>query len=234
MKRTLTLPRMSKDDRSRLPQEYKLDVFMQDTGDELELFLHGIVGDDYDGCDSQTVASTLSQHRGKPLTLRVNSPGGLAYDGLAIYNAIASHTGETTGVIEGVAGSAASLIVLGCDTVKAYPSAQYLPHYSLMFAMGHQADLRDALSLLEKLDTELEQIYAERSGQSLEKVKADLLGPEGDGVRMNAREAMEAGYIHELIEVPKRAAASRPAAVSAAPLNARMRLLKLSIDSEGR
>lgn len=234
MKRTLTLPRMSMDDRSRIPQEYTLGVFMQDNGDELELFLHGIVGDDYTGTDSQTVASALSKHRGKPVTLRVNSPGGLAYDGLAIYNALATHTGATTGIIEGTAGSAASLVVLACDTVKAYPSAQYQPHYSMAMAFGHQADLRDALTMLEKLDAELEQIYADRSGQSLEKVKADLLGPEGDGVRMNAREAMEAGYVHELIQVPKRAAACRPAAVSAAPLNARMRLLQLSVDSEGR
>lgn len=230
--RQLTLPIMTQDAKNRIPDEYTIGVFMQDAGDMLELFLHGIVGDEYTGMDSGSVAAALSQHRDKPITLRVNSPGGLAYDGLAIYNAIASHPAQTTGVIEGAAGSAASLIVLACDTVKAYPSAQYQPHYSLTLAYGHQADIRDALTTLEKLDAELEQIYAERSGQTLEKVKADLLGPEGDGVRMNAREAMQAGYIHEIIDVPKRNASASLPAASMQPAECRLRLLQLSIDAE--
>jgi ATP-dependent Clp protease protease subunit len=230
--KTITLPRLSQDQRDRMPSEYSIGVFMQDADEDLEIFLHGIVGDDYTGTDSQTVSAALAKQRGKPVTVRVNSPGGLAYDGLAIYNALASHTGTTTAIIEGTAGSAASLIVLGCDTVRAYPSAQYQPHYSMTLAYGHQADLRDALTMLEKLDAELEQIYAERSGQSLEKVKADLLGPEGDGVQMNAREALDAGYIHELIDIPKRAAAASRPAATFKPYNARLRLLKLSVDSE--
>lgn len=169
------------------------------TDDSLDIFLHGIIGDEYTQTDSLSVAQLLASHKGKPVNLRVNSPGGLAYDGVAMFNAIDAHDGPTTGIIEGMAGSAASLAVIACDTVKCYSSAVFHPHYSLVVAMGHQADIREALAIQEVLDSDLESVYAEASGQTLAQVKADLMGPNGDGTRMNADAAFKAGYVDEII-----------------------------------
>jgi ATP-dependent protease ClpP protease subunit len=102
------------------------------TDDAVEIFLHGIIGDEYTETDSLSVGRILAANRGKPVTLRVNSPGGLAYDGVAMYNAIDAHDGKTTGIIEGLAGSAASLAVVACDVVKCHSSAAFHPHYSLV------------------------------------------------------------------------------------------------------
>ena len=226
MMRLLTpLPRMSTAD---IPESQTLGVYLQADDDGVEIMLHGFVGDEYTGTDSGTLAQTLSQNRGKPVTLRVNSPGGLAYDGVAIYNAIASHDGPTTGIIEGMAGSAASLAVIAADTVKSYPSGQFVPHYAIGLAYGHQSDLRDALTRLEKLDAEVEQIYAERSGQDLGTVRKQLLGPEGDGTQFSAKEAMEAGYVDEIIELKKKG--KTPKYTTTAALH-QMRLRLLDIDS---
>ena len=167
--------------------------------DSVDIFLHGVVGDEYTQTDSLSVAQLLASNKGKQVNLRVNSPGGLAYDGVAMYNAIDAHDGPTTGIIEGMAGSAASLAVIACDTVKCYSTAVFHPHYSLVMAMGHQADIREALAIQEVLDSDLEVVYSEASGQSIEQVKKDLLGPNGDGVRMNAEKAQAAGYVDEII-----------------------------------
>jgi ATP-dependent protease ClpP protease subunit len=83
--------------------------------------------------------------------------------------------------------------------VKCYSTAVFHPHYSLIMAMGHQADIREALAIQEVLDADLEEVYAEASGRSVAEVKADLLGPNGDGTRMNAAAALAAGYVDEII-----------------------------------
>ena len=180
-------------------------------GDSVDIFLHGVIGDMFDGTDSQSVARLLADNAGKAVNLRVNSPGGLAYDGVAIFNAIKSHDGPTTGTIEGLAGSAASLAVIACDNVRCYQGAAFQPHYAMIMAMGHQADLERALSELVGLDTDLEQLYAEASGQSVAKVKEQLMGPHGDGTRFSAAEALAAGYVDEVISHgKKKQAAAKP------------------------
>jgi ATP-dependent protease ClpP protease subunit len=168
--------------------------------DSFEVFLHGIVGDEMDGSDSLTIAKVFSDNRGKPMHLRVNSAGGLAYHGIAIYNIIDAHDGPTTGTIEGMAGSAASLAVIACDTVQCHKTAVFAPHYALIGAFGHQPEIRDALEALEVLDAALEEVYAEASGRSVEQVKQDLKGPNGDGTRFSAEDALAAGYVDEVIE----------------------------------
>lgn len=182
----------------------RVNVQLQASDDAVDIFIHGVVGDPWDESDSKTVNQVLSANRGKPVTVRVNSPGGLAYDGVAIYNAIDAHDGPTTGIIEGMAGSAASLIVMACDTVRCFKTAVFHPHYSLIMAMGHQADIREALAIQERLDEDLEEVYQEASGRTLEQVKQDLIGPNGDGTRFSATAALEAGYVDELIEHNKR------------------------------
>ena len=176
-------------------------AYMQ-TSDALDIWLHGIVGDEYESTDSASVGKLLAQNRGKDVRLRVNSPGGYAYDGIAIFNAIVAHDGKTEGLIEGRAGSAASLAVIACQSVRCHDGAIFQPHYSIVQAVGHQAEIRDALAVQEQLDADLERMYATRSGQSLDKVKQDLMGPNGDGTIFGAEAALAAGYVDEVIRTP--------------------------------
>ena len=90
-------------------------------------------------------------------------------------------------------------------------------------AFGHQAAIRDALAVQERLDSDLEVVYSEASGRTIEQVRADLLGPHGDGTRFSADEALAAGYVSEVIRHNKQRAAV--AMAMAGPLAAaRLRL----------
>lgn len=195
-KLTATIPALRD---SVFDSDFKITCSVQ--ADSVDVWLHGIVGDEYTQTDSSSISRILASNRGKPLNLYVNSPGGLAYDGVAIFNAIQSHTGKTTGIIEGLAGSAASLAVMACDTVTAYSAAKFHPHYSLFIARGHKADIADTLLMMEKLDADLEQLYATRTGNSIETTKAHLIGPHGDGTHFTAAEAKAAGYVDEVIQI---------------------------------
>lgn len=174
------------------------------TDNEVDFWLHGIVGDDYTQTDAGTFAKVLAQNKGKKLNLYVNSPGGLAYDGVAMFNAIQNHNGPTTGIIDGLAGSAASLAITACDVVKGYETSKFHPHYSLCMAVGHRPDIQDTLLQMEKLDADLERIYAARTGLSIGQVKTHLTGPHGDGTHFTATEAKAVGYINEIIPMKSR------------------------------
>ena len=49
------------------------------------------------------------------LTLRINSPGGSVFDGVAIYNALKRHDARVTVWIDGIAASIASMIAMAGD-----------------------------------------------------------------------------------------------------------------------
>lgn len=176
-------------------------VFVQNSAQELEIFLTGVVGDEYTESDAGSIAKILSQNRGKPVTMRVNSPGGLAFDGLAIHNALAAHDGPTTAVIEGLAASAASLAVLGADKIKMYGNAIYHIHEGLAFAFGHIAELEDSIEWLKSFNAAAVATYAAKTGKTDEYIAAALLGEKGDGSKYTAAQAKEIGFVDEIIPV---------------------------------
>ena len=178
-------------------------VLFNETPQELEIFLTGIVGDEYTQSDSASISKILSANRGKPVTMRVNSPGGLAFDGLAIHNAIAAHDGPTTGIIESLAASAASLAVIGCDTVKMYANATYHIHEGLSFAFGHIADLQDSIEWLQQFNSAAVDTYSAKTGQTAKAMAKALLGDKGDGTKFSAEQAKAAGFIDEIIPIGK-------------------------------
>lgn len=176
-------------------------IFYNESPQILEIFLTGVIGDEYTESDAGSIAKILSKNRGKAVTMRVNSPGGLAFDGLAIHNALAAHDGPTTGIIEGLAASAASLAVIGCDTVKMFSNSTYHIHEGLSFAFGHIADLQDSIEWLEQFNAAAVATYAAKTGKPDEYIAAVLLGDRGDGSKYTAAQAKEIGFVDEIIPI---------------------------------
>ena len=129
-----------------------------------------------------------------------------------------------------MAGSAASLAVIACDTVRCYQAGVFQPHYSMIMAMGHQAEIRQALATQERLDQDLESVYANASGQSVATVKEQLLGPHGDGTRFSAEQALKAGYVDEVIKHTKKKGVA--AEVKDSVAIQRVALVKMGIDMQ--
>lgn len=183
-------------------------VYFNETADNIEIFLSGIVGDEYTQSDAASISRILSANRRKPVTMRVNSPGGLAFEGLAIFNALAGHDGRTTGIID-FAASSASLAVIGCDRVMMHENATYHIHEGLSMAFGHIAEMQDAIEWLQAFNEAACMTYAAKTGATQAEMAKALLGKGGDGTKYTAAEALAAGFVDEIIPIktaPKKAA----------------------------
>jgi ATP-dependent protease ClpP protease subunit len=62
------------------------------------------------------------------LTVRINSPGGSVFDGVAIYNALKRHDAAVTVWIDGIAASIASMIAMAGDEVVMPENAMLVLH----------------------------------------------------------------------------------------------------------
>ena len=108
-----------------------------------ELRIDDAIGEDYGGrgITAKDVTGFLSDNKGKPVGVFINSPGGLVFDGLSIYNALISHDGQVTTTITGIAASIASIIVQAGDKRLAYENSNLMCHRAIGVCVGNEADM---------------------------------------------------------------------------------------------
>ena len=127
-----------------------------------ELWLYDEIGPW--GTTASDVATALSQVPTSRVTVRVNSPGGSVFDGIAIYNLLRSHAGGVDVVVDGLAASAASFIAQAGETVTMAPHSRMMIHDAIGFAYGNAADMLELAALLDDLSANIADIYAESAG----------------------------------------------------------------------
>lgn len=176
--------------------------------DIVEFRLDGYVGDEYTQSDAVSIRKILTDNRGKEVLMRVNSGGGLAFDGINIFNALSEYDGKTTAIIESVAASAAAVAALGAQTVKMNENASFMIHESIGFAIGHAWEIRNLLEWMDRLDVAIANSIADKTGISRDVVTDHIKG-KGDGTVFTAEEAKAVGYVHEIIPVAAKKTATR-------------------------
>ncbi|MGX4404113.1 head maturation protease, ClpP-related, partial [Clostridioides difficile] len=97
------------------------------------------------------------------INLYVNSPGGAAWDGVAIMNALRRHRARVLVTVDGLAASAASLICMAGDHITMGPSSQMMVHDASGIAWGNAQVLRDTATVLDKLSDSYADEYAKRA-----------------------------------------------------------------------
>ncbi|HAF73289.1 MAG TPA: hypothetical protein DCL06_11240 [Corynebacterium variabile] len=103
------------------------------------------------------------------LTVRVNSPGGDVFDGVAIMNALRSHRGTVTVVVEGLAASAASVIAVGgADHLIMRPTAELMVHDAWQIAAGNAAEMEANAERLNRTSDNMARVYAAKAGGTVE------------------------------------------------------------------
>jgi ATP-dependent protease ClpP protease subunit len=81
-----------------------------------ELWLYGVVGGYWWGFDAEDVAYQLAgPRRRRDAHVRIHSPGGSVFEGIAIANLLRAHKAKVTVVVDGLAASAASIIAIAGD-----------------------------------------------------------------------------------------------------------------------
>ena len=128
-----------------------------------EILLTGIVGDgwDEDPITTKGVSKALKGFGANAVTVRINSPGGAADEGIAIYNLLKNHSGEVTTINDSLAASAASVIFLGGSKRLMGDGSRVMIHRAMGVAFGNSDELRKTLQALEAYDASLLDIYSQ-------------------------------------------------------------------------
>lgn len=151
-----------------------------------EIVMYGGVGWEI---DAQGVLAALKDVEGD-VTIRMNSGGGDAFEGVAIKNVLRSHPGHVTVIVEGLAASAASVIAVGgADRLIMRPGAELMIHDAWTFADGNAADLEKTAADLERTSQAMAEIYAEKAGTAPEVMRQMMR----DETWFSAQEAVDAG-----------------------------------------
>lgn len=172
-------------------------------GDETaEVMIYDVIGDWWDGVLAKDFAKEISELDVDELTVRVNSPGGLIYEGLAIYNALKQFNGKVIVKIDAVAASIASIIAMAGDEIQMPPSADIMIHNPWSFVAGDANDMRQEANELDRLKEKLINIYAERTGLARDELSRMM----DDETWMDGAQAVSLGFADTLLESQKAAA----------------------------
>lgn len=159
-------------------------------GGAAELLLFGYCGDDWDeqGFTARGVVKALSGLG--DVLVRVNSGGGSAFEGAAIYAILKAHAGRVTVRVEGVAASAASLIAMAGAEIVMAEGAMMMIHDPSGITIGPAAAHQKSAEDLNKIAENYAAVYAARSGQDQAAVRALMLAE----TWFTAAEAVDAGF----------------------------------------
>jgi ATP-dependent Clp protease, protease subunit len=161
--------------------------------DSATISIYEMIGEDYwsgDGFTAKKMGGILRAIGERDITVRLNSPGGDMFEGLAIYNQLAEHKGAVTIKVMGLAASAASIIAMAGDEIRMGLGSFLMIHNCWGVVIGNQADLREAAGLFATFDGAMADIYAHRTGGERDAIAAMMNGE----TWLSANEAIAAGF----------------------------------------
>ncbi|MDN5857142.1 MAG: Clp protease ClpP [Pseudonocardia sp.] len=134
--------------------------------------------------------------------VRLSSPGGDYFDGLAIANALAEHPANVVVHVDALAASAASVIAMAGDEIVMHPGARMMIHDALTVTVGNAADHRKTVDLLDSVSADISELYAFRTGRDTAgDWRARMLAESW----FSADEAVAAGLASRVAERPAKA-----------------------------
>jgi hypothetical protein len=113
---------------------------------------------------------------------------------LAIYNALIASGAEVTGKVMGVAASAASFILMACKRIVMPENSFLMIHNASSIAWGDSATMRETADWLDKIGDSIVNIYATRTGKTVEQIKSWLNAE----TWFSAAEAKDNGFADEV------------------------------------
>jgi ATP-dependent Clp endopeptidase proteolytic subunit ClpP len=168
-----------------------------------EIVLYGIVdpycyiSDPENSLRAIDVMASVAELAGQPrLSVRLNSPGGVISEGLAIYNALRAAGKPIDIHVDAMAASMGSIIAMAGDTITMAENATMMIHDPLGMVAGNAEDMRTYADELDRQRDILVNIYVARSKRSADDVKAIMAAE----TYFSAADAVEAGFADAVAE----------------------------------
>ncbi len=161
--------------------------------DTVEVMIYGTIGESLwcESISAQDLVIQIAASSAKTLNVRINSGGGVAADGIAIYNALKNHPARKVVYIDGQACSIASLIAMAGDDVVMYSTSLFMVHAPHTIAAGNASAFREYADALETHARAMSEAYVGKTGKTEE---IDQLLSDGRDHWYTGPEAVEFGF----------------------------------------
>ena len=166
-----------------------------------EVLIYGPIGEDWYGNgvtakqfrDDLKSAGDVSE-----IVVRINSPGGEVFDGIAIYNELRAHKARKIVQVDGYAASIATVIAMAGDEIVLGTGTAMMIHGPSTFAWGPADTMRETADMLDKVAVGMVDAYA-RFNKTLAREDIEALMTGGDHW-YTAAEAIKAGFATRMAE----------------------------------
>src|SRR5699024_1589886 len=137
-------------EKNKMPKiKNRFEVKNETDSDTATLYLHGTIGGgfwdyDYDEDNiitSKRVRKALKKIGDKDINLHINSGGGDVFESIAIGNMLKQHTKKVNVIIDGIAGSGASVVAMSGDTIQMIPNSMMMIHRPWTWTYGTANEL---------------------------------------------------------------------------------------------
>lgn len=170
---------------------YRIENRAADTS-VVDVYLYDEIG--YFGVTAGDFIADLRDIAADTIELHLNTPGGDAFDGIAIYNALRDHPAGVQVTIDGLAASAGSFIAQAGDRVVMNRGSQMMIHDAWGLSIGNASDMTRMADILDRHSDNIAAIYAERAGGTVDQWR-ELMRDES---WFTADEAVDAGLADEV------------------------------------
>lgn len=170
---------------------YKISNLAGDGG-PAEIAIFDEIG--YWGVSAGDFLAELKAITASEISVRLNSPGGEIFDGIAIYNTLRSHAARVTVHVDGLAASIASVIAMAGDRVVMAPHSQMMIHDAMTVVVGNASEMREVADQLDRQSDNIAGVYAERAGGTARQWRQRMVAE----TWYSAVEAVEAGLADEV------------------------------------
>jgi ATP-dependent Clp protease, protease subunit len=183
-----------KDQLKKIPHNFA--VTHDEEKNESTMTIYGVIGDSWwsESTSASDVDRAITQAGSNDLVIHLNSPGGDAFDGIAIYNRLmdhkAKHNAKVTIHVDGWACSAASVIAMAADELIMGTGAMLMIHEASNIVWGTKADMRKTADMLEKLEDGIIDAYMTKATITRDEVR-NMVDSE---TWFSANEAVEVGF----------------------------------------
>lgn len=134
----------------------------------------------------------------KTINLSINSPGGSVFDGIAIYNMLKSNPAQVNVIVQGLAGSIASVIAMAGDKLIMNSGSMLMIHNPFTMTMGNAKEMRSMADTLDQIAESSVDIYNSKTGLDKDVIRS-VMDAE---TWLTADEAVEAGWADEKDDAP--------------------------------
>lgn len=180
--------------KARLREPHAWYEIRNAAGDEAELLLFDEIGGW--GTYADEFVEALKGVTASRLTVRVNSPGGSVFEGIAVANALRAHPADVTVRVEGLAASIASVIALAGDRLVMMPRSMLMVHDAAGACLGNASDMQQMAEILDKVSDNIADAYAAKAGGTRADWRAVMVAE----TWYLADEAVSAGLADEVAE----------------------------------